>query len=51
MNDLKFAFRQLWKNPDFEKSDEWLVMSDERGTPPAATAHHLSLITHHCGYE
>ena len=29
MNDLKFAFRQLLKNPGFWGSDEWRVISDE----------------------
>ncbi|HAB15316.1 MAG TPA: hypothetical protein DCE44_02585 [Verrucomicrobiales bacterium] len=51
MNDLRFAFRQLLKNPGFGRSDQWGVTSDEPETLKssyAATAHHLSLVTHHC---
>ncbi|HRI13671.1 MAG TPA: hypothetical protein PLX89_11780 [Verrucomicrobiota bacterium] len=50
MQDLRFALRQLLKNPGFGRSDQWRVMSDEMGTlqtSRTATTCHLSLVTHH----
>jgi len=34
MNHLKFALRQLLKNPGFRGSDEWRVTSDGRVNSP-----------------
>jgi hypothetical protein len=55
MNDLKFAFRQLLKNPGGWGSDQWQVTSDEpakaRAVARCSVAHHSPLITFHCRYE